>query len=90
MFLDYDAILKDLTKALEENGNVLKTAENSLKVLTSTPTTEVAKSQISDARQRIEALEIKLEGLRTSTEVLSADEKKNLLDEHNKYLREYR
>lgn len=89
-FADYEAQFKDLTKVLEEKNNALKTAENQLKLLTSTPTTDAAIVQTKETKLRIEALEMKLEGLRTSTAVLSADDKKALLDEHSKHLKEYR
>ncbi|XP_028166743.1 homologous-pairing protein 2 homolog [Ostrinia furnacalis] len=87
---DYDALFKTLTETLAEKSNGLKAAETTLKTLTSAPTTTSAKSQIAEARTRIESLEAKLGTLRNSTEVLSADEKATIMNAHDTMLREYR
>lgn len=75
---------------MAEKTITLKTAEGNLKTLTSQPTTDAAKVQIVEIEKRKKTNEEKLELLRNSTEVISAEEKKILLDEHEKLLREYR
>lgn len=70
--------------------NDLKASENRLKVLLSAPTTSSAKDQIEETRGKIEGLEAKLTSLRTSTSVLSVEEKTAILNEHDKLFREYR
>ncbi|XP_063833592.1 homologous-pairing protein 2 homolog [Ostrinia nubilalis] len=87
---DYDALFKTLTETLAEKSNGLKAAETTLKTLTSAPTTSSAKSQIAEARTRMESIEAKLGTLRNSTEVLSADEKATIMNAHDTMLREYR
>ncbi|CAH0596978.1 unnamed protein product [Chrysodeixis includens] len=73
---DYDSKLKSLTKDLAEKTNTLKEVETKLKTLTSTPTTDTAKSKIEEIKKRTEGLVKKLDTLRNSTEVVSAEEKK--------------
>ena len=90
MFLDYDALSKTLTQELAEKTNALKTVEINLKSLISTPTTDQAKTKIDEIKNRIETTEKKLEVLKTSTEVMGAEEKKILVTEHEKLLKEYR
>ncbi|CAG9792656.1 unnamed protein product [Diatraea saccharalis] len=87
---DYDSQLKCLSQLLEENISKLKSVESKLKILTSAPTTLAALSQIDQAKQRINSMEIKLNTLRNSTAVISADEKKLILDQHQKLFKEYR
>ncbi|XP_045488729.1 homologous-pairing protein 2 homolog [Pieris rapae] len=87
---DYDTKIKEVTKDLEENRTNLKTIENRLKTLLATPTSESAKQQIDDINKNVETMERKLATLRDSVEVISAEEKKTILNQHDKYLREYR
>nr|XP_021207357.2 homologous-pairing protein 2 homolog [Bombyx mori] len=87
---DFDAQLKRLVEDLEEKTKSLKTAETNLKNLTSTPTTDYAKKSITEISRNIDAMGKKLEALKSSTEVISADEKKTILNEHEKQLKEYR
>ncbi|XP_026332794.1 homologous-pairing protein 2 homolog [Hyposmocoma kahamanoa] len=87
---DYDTQLKALNASLAEKTNSLKTAETTLKNLTSLPTNKLAKTQIEEIEKRIVVFENKLATLRSSTEVIGADEKKKLLCEHEKLLKEYR
>ncbi|CAF4874487.1 unnamed protein product [Pieris macdunnoughi] len=87
---DYDAKIIEVTKDLEENRTNLKTIENRLKTLLATPTTESAKQQIEDINKNVESMEKKFATLRDSVEVISAEEKKTILNQHDKYLREYR
>lgn len=68
----------------------MKSAEANIKLLISTPTTAAAKAQIDEIKKRTEVYEKKVEVLRNCTEVISADEKKILLEGHDKLLREYR
>lgn len=89
-FTDYDTQLKELNASLAEKTISLKTAETTLKNLTSLPTNKLAKTQIEEIEKRIVMFENKLATLRSSTEVISADEKKILLCEHEKLLKEYR
>lgn len=88
--LDFDAQFKTLTQAIVDKTAALKIAETTLKTLTSAPTTEAAKSQIVDIKATISSMESKLELLKNSTEVVSAEEKKKILNEHDKMFREYR
>ncbi|KOB69086.1 putative tbp-1 [Operophtera brumata] len=84
---DFDAQLKTLTQAITDKTIALKTAETTLKTLTSAPTTEAAKSQIEDIKTTISSMESKLESLKNSTEVVNAilegypKSKKTLLEE---------
>ncbi|XP_072948433.1 homologous-pairing protein 2 homolog [Epargyreus clarus] len=87
---DYDTQIKTFTDDITSKGNALKTAESSLKALTSAPTTDAAKTRIDETKSKINALETKLNTLRNSTEVVSADEKKIILDGHDKFYKEYR
>ncbi|XP_075985767.1 homologous-pairing protein 2 homolog [Anticarsia gemmatalis] len=87
---DYDKKVKEVTQELADKSNTLKAAEANLKTLLSTPTTDAAKAQIEEIKNRTQGFEKKLEVLRTSTEVVSVDEKKKILDEHEKFLKEYR
>nr|XP_021197460.2 homologous-pairing protein 2 homolog [Helicoverpa armigera] len=87
---DYDALFKTLTQELADKTNALKTVEINLKNLTSTPTTDSAKTTIDEIKNRTEATEKKLEILKTSTEVVSVEEKKIIMTEHEKLLKEYR
>lgn len=75
---------------MADKTNTLKEVEIKLKTLTSTPTTETAKSKIEEIKKRTECLVQKLDTLRNSTEVVSAEEKKEILNGHDKILREYR
>lgn len=54
------------------------------------PTTETANSQIDEMKNNISRLENKLETLRCSSEVISADAKKTIMDKHAGFLKEYR
>ncbi|CAG4939492.1 unnamed protein product [Colias eurytheme] len=87
---DYDAQFKTLSHELEEKRNNLKTVENRLKNLLTTPTSDAAKKQIEEINANISKIESKLTTLRNSVAVLSAQEKRIILDQHEKYLREYR
>ncbi|XP_026728216.1 homologous-pairing protein 2 homolog [Trichoplusia ni] len=87
---DYDSKLKSLNKDLADKTNTLKEVEIKLKTLTSTPTTETAKSKIEEIKKRTECLVKKLDTLRNSTEVVSVEEKKEILNGHAKILREFR
>ncbi|KAG6461311.1 homologous-pairing protein 2 homolog [Manduca sexta] len=87
---DYDTQIKNLTQELSDVTKTLKLYETNLKSLTSTPTTENAKTKIDLIKKNLEALETKLAILRNSTEVMSAEEKKTILEEHEKLVKEYR
>ncbi|CAG9124948.1 unnamed protein product [Plutella xylostella] len=87
---DYETQFKVVAKSLEEQSEALKTSESKLKLLISTPTTDTAISLTNDARTRIEVLESKLNVLRTSTQVLSPEEKRKVSELHSKLLSEYR
>lgn len=89
-FPDYDTLLKKLTQDLADKTNALKTVEINLKSLISTPKTDSAKTKTDEIKKGIETLEKRLETLKTSTEVISVEEKKNVLNDHDKLLREYR
>ncbi|XP_049880214.1 homologous-pairing protein 2 homolog [Pectinophora gossypiella] len=87
---DYDAQMKVLTENLSKTTETLRTAEVTLKGLTATPTSAAAKCQIEEIMKTIDNLEKKLATLKDSKEVVSAEEKKAILGEHDKLLREYR
>ncbi|KAJ2941327.1 hypothetical protein O0L34_g3527 [Tuta absoluta] len=87
---DYDTKIKTLTNNLSTKSEALKATEISLKTLTSAPTNTMAKAKIEELNNVIENLNKKLETLRNSTEVISAEDKKAILGEHDKLLREYR
>ncbi|CAH0403003.1 unnamed protein product [Chilo suppressalis] len=87
---DYDSQYKTLAQSLEDLNSKVKTAESKLKVLTSAPTTASARTKIDETTLKVNSLESKLNILRNSTAVISVDEKKRILDEHDKFLREYR
>ncbi|XP_038218646.1 homologous-pairing protein 2 homolog [Zerene cesonia] len=87
---DYDAQLKTLSHQLEERRNNLKTVEIRLKNLLTTPTSDAAKKQIDEINTNVSRIESKLTALRDSVEVVGAQKKRAILNEHEKYLREYR
>lgn len=87
---DFDTQFKTLTEQLKADTDKFKQAESNLKNLTLLPTTDNAKSQIEEIKNRIETSQKKLDTLKSCTEVISAEEKKSILEEHDKFLREYR
>ncbi|XP_059055714.1 homologous-pairing protein 2 homolog [Achroia grisella] len=87
---DYDNQLKNLTQSIADRTNALKMAETNLKSLTSAPTTESAITEIDEIKKRLEKHEMKLNNLRSSTEIISADEKNKILNEFDTFFREYR
>ncbi|XP_050356232.1 homologous-pairing protein 2 homolog [Nymphalis io] len=88
---DYDTQILSITKSLDEKKSLLKTAELNLKNILSAPTNDCAKSQIEEIKNKIIKLENKLVDLRNSTEeVISVDDKKNILNEHDIFFKEYR
>ncbi|KAM3961396.1 homologous-pairing protein 2 homolog [Aphomia sociella] len=87
---DYDNQMKILTQSLADRMTTLKTADTTLKNLTSTPTTESALTQIEQIKKRLENHQIKLNTLKNSTEIISADEKEKILNEFDTSFREYR
>ncbi|XP_052744518.1 homologous-pairing protein 2 homolog [Bicyclus anynana] len=87
---DYDAQISSLSNILNDKNADLKKAEANIKNLTSAPTNDMTKSESAKIKDNIDKLEKKLNVLRDTTEVLSADEKKIILSEHEKYLKEYR
>lgn len=87
---DYDSQIANLTKKIEENKSTLKTAESNLKSLLSAPTNERAKLQIEEIKNNIIKLENKLSDLRNTTQVVSVEEKKHIMNEHEYYYKEYR
>ncbi|XP_053617996.1 homologous-pairing protein 2 homolog [Plodia interpunctella] len=87
---DYDNLVKKLTQDIADKNSALKTVDASLKMLTSAPTTSSARNQIEDTKKRLQSLQIKLDILKSSTEIVSAEEKKSILSAHDKFLREYR
>ncbi|XP_060807108.1 homologous-pairing protein 2 homolog isoform X2 [Amyelois transitella] len=86
---DYDNLVKTLTQSIADKSNSLKTAEANLKQLTAAPTTDSAKVQIQDIKNKLQKLQNKLDTLRSSSEIVSTEEKKIILSEHDKFLREY-
>ncbi|XP_034825834.1 homologous-pairing protein 2 homolog [Maniola hyperantus] len=87
---DYDTQISNITNILNDKTSDLKKAEANLKNLVSAPTNDMTKSQIEEVKNSIDKLEKKLTDLRNTTEVISAGEKKILLEEHEKSLKEYR
>ncbi|XP_045761998.1 homologous-pairing protein 2 homolog [Maniola jurtina] len=87
---DYDTQISNITNVLNDKTSDLKKAEANLKNLVSAPTNDMTKSQIEEVKNSIDKLEKKLNDLHNTTEVISAGEKKILLEQHEKALKEYR
>ncbi|XP_052759099.1 homologous-pairing protein 2 homolog [Galleria mellonella] len=87
---DYDNQLKNLMQSITDSTNTLKTAEINLKNLTSAPTTEAAINEIEEIKKRLENHEIKLNNLRSSTEIINPVEKNKILNDFDKFFKEYR
>lgn len=89
-YTDINTQLKELQESFSLKSTALKKMEAELKTLTTTCTTTEAKRQINEKKENIEILSRKLDSLKGSTNVISAEEKTAILSEHEKLFKEYR